>query len=229
MKSINNSCILQSYIIPDDIEEIPDEFFKDCVRLRYVSMPNTVKVIGRSSFNGCRSLKDLKLSDELKEIKEYAFKDCEKLQTIIIPESVEIISESAFINCESLNEINMYKSTFNKLNWNISKHPNIKIIDELSKSEISKSEISKSESSKHNSEISELIDKAKILHVKLVQNARMTIIKPSLETYSKDQLIELIKVYETLYDNFIKVNEFIFKNNIDSNYVNLFDNCDTYM
>ena len=59
-------------------------------------MPNVEK-IGRSSFYGCSSLKNLALPATLKSIGQMAFQDCFALETLVIPASVEKIGDFAFL------------------------------------------------------------------------------------------------------------------------------------
>ena len=65
-------------------------------------IPDSVKKIGDSAFEGCTGLTSIVIPDSVKEIGWSAFHRCMSLTSIVIPESVTVIEESAFFGCESL-------------------------------------------------------------------------------------------------------------------------------
>ena len=89
-------------IIPDGVEKIEPEAFKDNELVRKVIMPDTVIEIGDNAFTGCLNLQDIKFSNNIKVIGEDAFLDCKKVTSIELPKSIEMIKEEAFARCESL-------------------------------------------------------------------------------------------------------------------------------
>ncbi|MCM1168041.1 MAG: leucine-rich repeat domain-containing protein, partial [Ruminococcus sp.] len=88
----DNGCELKRYLKKDDpgITEldIPRKFrsaavrsisanaFKDAVYLRSVSVPETVAVIGRGAFRGCRALSEITLPSGLKTVDGNMFSGC---------------------------------------------------------------------------------------------------------------------------------------------------------
>ena len=60
-------------IIPEGIEKIEAEAFKDNKLVRKVVMPNTLTEIGDNAFSGCTNLEDIEFSENLKTIGENAF------------------------------------------------------------------------------------------------------------------------------------------------------------
>ena len=74
---------LKSVNIPEGVTRIGEFAFRDC-DFNAVTIPNTVKEIAISAFNGNKSLK-----------------------SVTIPESVTTLDSSAFINCSSLEAINV--------------------------------------------------------------------------------------------------------------------------
>ena len=89
-------------IIPDGVEKIEAEAFRDNELVQKVIMPDTVVEIGDNAFTGCLNLQDIKFSNNIKVIGEDAFLDCKKVTSIELPKSIEIIKEEAFARCESL-------------------------------------------------------------------------------------------------------------------------------
>ena len=84
--------------------------FKDCKSLQKVEIEYT-KNIGESTFEGCTSLKSVKLPETLSAIKDSAFSGCKTLQSIDIPNSVKEIGASAFSNCDTLESITIPANT----------------------------------------------------------------------------------------------------------------------
>lgn len=78
--------------------------FEDCVALKTQNIPEgTEELYG--TFQGCSSLKKIKLPDSLTIVGEKAFSDCDSLEEIVLPESVQEIGEEAFMNCSALRKI----------------------------------------------------------------------------------------------------------------------------
>lgn len=106
---------LMSCILPEGIEEIPEECFSLCSGLKTISMPDSVKKIG-SSFQsvalpadkygvmylgkwviGCeKATADIELRDDTKGIAARAFEGCYELKTIKLPEGMTYIGDLAF-------------------------------------------------------------------------------------------------------------------------------------
>lgn len=109
--------------IPNSVTDIYD-CFRNCDKLEYVNIPNTVQTMNNYTFKGCKSLKSLSLGTGLNSIPdycaadctnlkylylygaqtigEYSFKNCSSLQTITIPDTVRTIRRNAFENCYSV-------------------------------------------------------------------------------------------------------------------------------
>ena len=67
----------------------------------------TVTVIGKDCFQGCRSLTTVILPDTITEIRQEAFSDCTGLRGIFIPDGVKTIEVNAFLNCLALEAIHL--------------------------------------------------------------------------------------------------------------------------
>lgn len=98
---------LDSVIIPEKIHiegglhtvlSINDEAFQYCRRLKKITIPNTVRIIGDCAFCGS-GLTEINLPDSINTIKFRTFMDCRDLKHIKIPNSVKSIDEYAFMNC----------------------------------------------------------------------------------------------------------------------------------
>ena len=71
----------------------------------YYAIPESVKSIAWSAFQGCERLANVEIPDSVIDIGNSAFSNCKNLKNIIIPDSVTSIEISAFLNCESLTSI----------------------------------------------------------------------------------------------------------------------------
>lgn len=92
-------------IIPEGIEKIEPEAFKDNELVRKVVMPNSIVEIGVNAFNGCSNLQEIKFSNNIKRISNNAFKNCTSLSDIELPENLEEIGTASFRNCINLKNI----------------------------------------------------------------------------------------------------------------------------
>lgn len=96
--------------IPEGVESIKKNTFKDLDKLEEITIPSTVTSIDDYAFSGCDNLGKINLSEGLISIGDMAFCDCSSLQEIKLPDSVEEIGKSAFFNCESLKSIRIPKN-----------------------------------------------------------------------------------------------------------------------
>ncbi len=119
-------------VIPNDgsVEIIGDYAFYGC-SLSKVVLPESVKKIGRSAFEGgifgsvimtgvetvdisafanCSALTEIVIPSTVREIRGYAFAGCEKLKSITLPDSVTDLGASAFADCISLEEVTLSNS-----------------------------------------------------------------------------------------------------------------------
>ena len=69
--------------------------------LTTVTIPSTVKTIGRSAFRNCSALATIDLSN-IETIGDNAFYNCSALTSVTIPSSVETIGQYAFYNCSAI-------------------------------------------------------------------------------------------------------------------------------
>ena len=84
---------------------IADEAFRNCDKLKKVTMSGNVMSIGEDAFESCGSLETVTLCNGIKCIGKSAFGSCRKLKEIVVPEGVEKIEDYTFRNCFSLEKI----------------------------------------------------------------------------------------------------------------------------
>lgn len=73
-------------------------------------IPNSVTVIGKSAFSGCKSLNMITIGESVDSIEDSAFFGCESLTSMVIPYGVASIGNSAFSDCKSLAYISIPNS-----------------------------------------------------------------------------------------------------------------------
>lgn len=72
-----------------------------------VSLPDTVKTIGKFAFAQNRSLKEINIPQGVELISAECFFNCDSLKNIVLPESVTEIGNMAFRWCEGLESVEM--------------------------------------------------------------------------------------------------------------------------
>lgn len=101
-----------------DAEEIiiPDSYYgKKITRIKRIEAPNakrvilpqTVKDLGNSVFEGCANLETVNIPFGVKTIPQSAFLGCKKLKSIIIPNNVESVLKTAFMECEAIDYLTL--------------------------------------------------------------------------------------------------------------------------
>ena len=79
--------------------------FNNCLRLRAVAIPNSVKSIGDKAFAKCNGLTSFTIPESVTSIGKKAFYLCTDINSINIPNSVQSIGSHAFFGCSSLTSI----------------------------------------------------------------------------------------------------------------------------
>lgn len=98
---------LSSFVIGDDIMDIPDNAFKNWFvgDGLSVSMHDIVDTIGESAFEGCTAITELTLGSGVRIIGDSAFSGCTNITNLIIPDFVSTVGKSAFEGCTGITDI----------------------------------------------------------------------------------------------------------------------------
>ncbi|MBQ7257609.1 MAG: leucine-rich repeat domain-containing protein [Abditibacteriota bacterium] len=94
----------------DNITSIGKGAFYGCADIKYIELPNNIKVIEDNTFENCENLKEIYIGDKVTKIGKEAFSNCYKLQYIRWSPSVNIIGERAFAGCYNLRIVDIPKS-----------------------------------------------------------------------------------------------------------------------
>ena len=92
-------------IIPNTIRHIGSSAFEGCSQLTSATIPNTVWTIGKYAFQECTGLTSITIPNSVTTIKQKAFNGCSSLNSISIPNSITTIEESAFYGCSGPSSI----------------------------------------------------------------------------------------------------------------------------
>lgn len=85
-----------TYDVPEGVSAIANEAFRNSRNLTGVSVPGSVKTIGRSAFEGCDSLREVLLAEGLQGVADRAFYGCPCLTDVAVPDSVTKVGRDAF-------------------------------------------------------------------------------------------------------------------------------------
>lgn len=100
------------------VTRILDGAFKDKTKITKVVVPENVISIGVDTFLGCTNIEEISLPSTLRNIGKRAFVGLRYIKNINIPEGVETIGDSAFSNCVNLENISL-PSTLKDLGSNL--------------------------------------------------------------------------------------------------------------
>lgn len=91
-------------VIPEGVESIGANVFKECMEIESVTLPTSLTAIGQRAFSKCANLRSVTIPNSVKTIANYAFFCCENLEVVRLPELMEKLGDSAFSGCTRLRE-----------------------------------------------------------------------------------------------------------------------------
>ena len=100
---------LRKLVIPSTITEIGTfNLFYDCESLEDVTLPSTLKKITSSSvFYGCKSLKHIDLPEDLEVLGFWTFGEC-GLESFTLPKKIDYVVEGLLAGCKDLTEVTLH-------------------------------------------------------------------------------------------------------------------------
>jgi len=98
---------LKSITLPSTIKSIGKRAFIDCTSLDSIELPEDLEVIGESAFWGCTSLSSIIIPEKITIIESGTFRGCGSLTSVILSDSVKHIGDAAFANCLMLSSISI--------------------------------------------------------------------------------------------------------------------------
>ena len=101
--SLFENSLIKEIVIPDHVQVINENVFKNARLLKHVKLPNSLVNIGSGAFQGCLSLTNISIPNKVKKIPPYCFFDCVNLKEVSMSDDVISFDNYAFANCSSLN------------------------------------------------------------------------------------------------------------------------------
>lgn len=105
---------LETIVLPRNLVHIGSQAFYNCVSLKEIDVPETVKTIQRSAFAGCSNMTKATIPNSITEFDDYLFYNCYKLKELNFSKNVSQIGVFAFYRCRSLNGLD---TCFKKLEY----------------------------------------------------------------------------------------------------------------
>lgn len=78
------------YVVPQGVEKIEAFSFCYAANLQSVTLPDSVRTIGRGAFQGCKALASVQIPDSVEIIKAEAFEDCPALKLVEVSSHTEV-------------------------------------------------------------------------------------------------------------------------------------------
>lgn len=100
-----NTGKLKTLVVSEGIEELCGYAFSTCYNLEKVTLPSSLKTIGKNAFAGCEVLETITLPDGVEAVGENVFDGCKNLKTISLGKNLGEFTGRAFANTKNLTEI----------------------------------------------------------------------------------------------------------------------------
>ncbi|MBQ9925604.1 MAG: leucine-rich repeat domain-containing protein, partial [Clostridia bacterium] len=82
--------------LPDNIESIKANAFKNCANLESLYIPDSVMLIGDYALSGCQRLSEVRLPESCFGLGERVFENCPSLKKLHIPKALQYFKRNAF-------------------------------------------------------------------------------------------------------------------------------------
>ena len=94
-----------------NVTEIGFFAFEECVKIKSITLPKTLKKIGDCAFAGCSGLTKVTVPAKTKKIGLYAFQYCKGMKVIKLPKGVKLGNgKDVFFQCSKKLKIKYYKT-----------------------------------------------------------------------------------------------------------------------
>lgn len=100
-----NTGKVKTLIVSEGTEELCGYAFSTCYNLEKVTLPSSLKTVGKNAFAGCEVLETIILPDGVESVSENAFDGCKNLKTISLGKNLREFTGRALANTKNLTEI----------------------------------------------------------------------------------------------------------------------------
>ncbi|HOC33032.1 MAG TPA: leucine-rich repeat protein [Ruminococcus flavefaciens] len=105
--SMANLKTLENVSLPDSLKEIGVSSFSECSGLKSIDIPENVTLIGDWAFAGCNNIDELVLPEKLETIGNEAFCGMDSLTSAVLPASVKKVGYELFGYCNNLRSLKL--------------------------------------------------------------------------------------------------------------------------
>jgi len=102
LESHRNIRVVKGVSVPSSVKTIGKHAFSNCSSLTQVEIWNGVEIIDDSAFSSCNALQKITIPNSVKHIGNNAFGWCGNIRSVVIGGRVASIGGSTFIGCENL-------------------------------------------------------------------------------------------------------------------------------
>ncbi len=92
------------FVVPNTVKKIEASAFEGCEHLENVTFPSSVTEIGFAAFRRCISLVSVTIPKTITSINTYVFQDCSSLFYASLPSNMKTIPEGMFSGCAEMGE-----------------------------------------------------------------------------------------------------------------------------
>ena len=108
LRTIRKMPALQVLSMTDaEVEDIPDGWFRDKLKIKRIQLPKTLKTLGNEVFYGDTCLTYVTMPDRMTKWGSQMFVDCKHLSSCAVPQGIEELPSSTFAGCENLRGISL--------------------------------------------------------------------------------------------------------------------------
>ena len=102
---------VEEFDVPEGVENVYHRCFADCSVLKRISLPSTLKRIGKRAFDSCVSLKEIVVPESVYVLDEEMFVNCSSLEHVVLSSQTIEIPTRMFMNCRSLKYFSLPSKT----------------------------------------------------------------------------------------------------------------------
>ena len=88
--------------VPEPVQSLAVGAFMRAEKLEKVSLPASLRIIGRSAFNHCSSLTEVVVPEGVTNLEDRAFFFCKNLRRVSLPASLTHVGDEVFRGCPEL-------------------------------------------------------------------------------------------------------------------------------